>query len=300
MVGTGCSFVSSLSQKSAPSVQMLRLLVEVGLTVILAMITGNLIWSVIAPNQGQIPSSQFVSSPPAANRISATQPPDRSILVRQNPFVRSEVESETLPSQPTDIDAPETELNLKLTGIRAFSNDDFSGSVWIVKPDGEEVVVGISEAIIDGVTLERIYTDRVTIRSRGRLESLSRREEELSFAAASEAVLTDIQDRGPERPSRSVNVKVSPIELFNSTAFDRLVEDGVILGFRLSPTGDGGAFGKAGFKQGDLLISLNGRSVAKFEDDDFVDFFLQQNRVEALVEREGLDVSIPLTFAEDS
>ncbi|MEO0882957.1 MAG: type II secretion system protein N [Pseudomonadota bacterium] len=294
--------MSTGSREVAGGAKRLRLMVEAAGTVLLAIIVARLIWLLVAPGSS-IAIAPSANGPIVGNAVRVqAEPADRTVLVRSNPFVRNAA-SPTIVDEPASDgpDAPETELNLRLTGIRALSGGDGTGSVWIIKPDGQEVMVSIDETIIDGVTLEQIYTDRVTIRSRGRLESLSRRNDEDSFLGLAETSGSATNQQNSRAPAqRAVSAPVSAMALYNGTGFNRLLENGRVLGYRLSPRGGGSVFSQAGFEAGDILLSLNGRSVARFEDDDFIEFFLDQNRIEALVERDGVEVAIQLTLTEDT
>ncbi|MEM7662814.1 MAG: type II secretion system protein N [Pseudomonadota bacterium] len=296
--------MSSESLESVGGSRRLRLFVETGGTVLLAIIVARLIWLVLAPGASlSSPQSTAATFSPSASRI-APNPPDRSVLIKSNPFVRSAIAA-SVSQSPVDegLNAPETELNLKLTGIRALSGSDgaSSGSVWIVKPDGQEVIVGVGETIIDGVTLEQIYSDRVTIRSRGRLESLLRRDDADGFLDRSTTSDTTVASSQPtSSPQVAEGEPVGALALYNSTDFSQITEGGTVIGYRLSPRGSGAAFRQAGFQSGDILLSLNGMSVDLFEDGDFVAFFADQSRMLAVVDREGVEVTIRLTLTEDT
>ncbi|MEM6898971.1 MAG: type II secretion system protein N [Pseudomonadota bacterium] len=298
--------MSSQSLESVGGSKRLRLFVETALTVGLAILIARLIWLLVAPG------SVTPTNPITFNALSGQSssivavPADRSLLVKRNPFVRSAVSSsEQAPHLDQNIDAPETELNLRLTGIRALSGGDDAGSVWVIKPDGEEVLVGVGDAIMDGVTLEQIQTDRVTIRSRGRLETLSRRNDDDSFlgaAGAGDRVTTggSYERRDQNTNGPAVGEPVGAMALYSGTNFRPVIDGGRVLGYQLSPRGGSIAFRQAGFQAGDLLLSLNGMSVEIFEDEDFIEFFIDQSRMEALVERNGVEVIIQLTLTEDT
>ncbi|MEM7005234.1 MAG: type II secretion system protein N [Pseudomonadota bacterium] len=283
----------------------LRLFVESALTVAFAVLVARLIWLIVAPGSVTSTNPGIVSASSGRSISAVGVPADRSLLVKQNPFVRSAVSSSESASRlDQNIDAPETELNLRLTGIRALSGGADAGSVWVIKPDGEEVLVGVGEAIMDGVTLEQIHTDRVTIRSRGRLETLSRRNDDDSFLGAA-GVGDRPADRSYERRDQSTNTPavgepVGAMALYSGTNFRPVIDGGRTLGYQLSPRGGSIAFRQAGFQAGDLLLSLNGMSVEIFEDEDFIEFFIDQSRMEALVERNGVEVIIQLTLTEDT
>jgi len=295
--------VTSASRTLNKGSKRLKLLLEIVFTVLLAILVARLIWLILAPG-AVVPLDSSGGGPRLASTSTLqAEPADRSILVRSNPFVRSEEIAVEAVIEEDRSDAPETELNLRLTGIRALSGGEGSGSVWIVTPGGEETMVSVGEPIIDGVTLEQIYSDRVTIRTRGRLESLSRRDDEDSFLfadAGDQGGSTQASGVVPNAPARAGGGAVNAMALYNGMGFTRAIDDGTVKGYRLSPRGAGTTFSRAGFEDGDILLALNGRSVAQFENDDFIEFFLQQNRIEALVERGGVQVAIPLTFTEDT
>lgn len=270
----------------------MRLAVEVGLVVALALLAARIAWLVIAPETRLAVEGNGAGAQPVRYADSVAVPVDRSVLSATNPFVRDlATEVETVPD---DADAPETRLNLSLNSLITNSRDSSLGSAGIFTPSGQQVMVQVGEEIIEGVTLERVYMDRVTIRSQGRLETLTLREDRapalFSDAPADNASVTATPDRE--------NVTAS--DLLAGINLVPIAANGAIQGFTMSPRGTSDVLQRAGLQTGDILKTINGRAVNTLEREDLQETFLDFDRVSVTVERGGTLVNVAIVFAEES
>ena len=205
-----------------------------------------------------VPGSTPVAAPeprPVASDGDA-QRPDYSVLLNSHLFGVAAEQSEVVVAPVAD--APDTTLSLTLKGILS-KEGDLKGSVIIANSRNEEKTYYVDQVIegADGATLHSVYADRVLLNRNGRLETL-RLPKELTASAGSPmampAPLPQAQQPGSLREMISEN----------ATRFTDImrpvphVQEGQIVGFRVTPGRDRAAFEALGFQSGDVVIDING------------------------------------------
>ncbi|MEL6322990.1 MAG: type II secretion system protein N, partial [Pseudomonadota bacterium] len=217
------------------------------------------------------------------------------------------------------LNAPETKLNLTLTGMRATSADGRAGSAYIVTPTGEQVLVQVGSEIIDGVLLEGVFSDRVAIRSRGDLESLRMRDgvEPLVLtpvrpddgpqtvavldASNADAASARAGQRRPAGPPDPVVADLSSArQLLSAVRLSPVREGNTVRGFQISASGDVSTLLDYGLRPGDVLTAVNGRSLSGQNLQQLQALFQQARQLELRLEREDEEVVVSITLAEES
>lgn len=234
-----------------------------------------------------------VASASDTSRVQDTLPnSDYDILLIANPF--SGQDSALQLDNAAALDAPETSLDLKLQGIRAIG--DGKGVAFIRLPDGKQVLARVGVEILDGVEVEYVFDDRVTLRTAEGLETLYRRspERSITFESVSEA---------PVEEQNSFEFDVYGQDLsaqkFISDVSMVLVEDnGAPKGYRLTPRRRSGALNAAGFQDGDILLSVNEFPVSEIDVADLQDLLLAATVFEFYVEREEKTERVIVEFAQ--
>lgn len=164
-------------------------------------------------------------------------------------------------------EAPETRLNLSLTGVVASSEPSVAAAV--IENRGEQNTYGIDEKI-DGTNaiLKEVFADRVIIRNGARRETLML--DGVDYSKESTASVNRKQPRpkvvsSPQRKVLSKDVAATTRELRNSPAsFTDYIAispyriDGAMVGYRISPGKKPKLFKAAGFKAGDVVHEING------------------------------------------
>jgi len=166
----------------------------------------------------------------------------------------------------TVVDAPDTTLNIRLTGVAA--DEDGKLSLAIVasgRSDERKYRIGQEIENTNGATLHAVYPDRVILNRGGRLEAL-RLPKEPSPTAATAAASRIPPARQP------VAAPAAPVEgptfrdLANENA-SRLTdimrlapqyEGGTMIGFRVNPGRNRQAFEALGLQPGDVVTQING------------------------------------------
>ena len=167
------------------------------------------------------------------------------------------------PVQETITDAPETQLNLVLSGVVSTSAED-QGTA-IIENRGKQATYAIGEKI-DGTnaTLYQVHTDRVIIKNSGRHETLmldgldftKRRAAQQSSATGritrdnnnNSATMGRI-DNSPQ-PARELNDE--------AVAATEALEGGQMAGYKVKPGKNPSLFESVGLQNGDIVIQING------------------------------------------
>ena len=178
-----------------------------------------------------------------------TQEPDLSVLTSFDPYHRAAVSQQPQP-MALQISAPETNLNLKVYGMRADTSGESSSAI-IQTPDNKQASYMVGEEIIPGVTLESVDIDFVILNRDGTRERLSRqgraegdKDTQSISAAAQELLAFEARD------------------MLNDVRFFPQREGRETIGYRVMERKPG-YLSKYGFKQGDIITSINGEDLTQ-------------------------------------
>jgi general secretion pathway protein C len=188
--------------------------------------------------------------------------------------------------------APKTSLNIRLLGVSASNVPERSAA--IIERSGQQEVYVVGEKLNGTqVIIKEIYADRVILDNNGRLETL----ELEGIGELSEGLsLTMANSRGSgsasgsdavSRPARAVDAGAGDGSgadgfggsevLENASPEVREVADNLLqhvkitpvrsgnglAGYRLSPGANPELFNKAGFRDGDLAVAINGEDLTR-------------------------------------
>ncbi len=168
----------------------------------------------------------------------------------------------------TMTEAPDTRLNLKLSGVLA-SGDPRTARAIIGDGKGKEDAYGVDDALPGNAVLREIYADRVILEYRGRLETLRLPKDVPAgkFASArptskrggtagtgnsaeTSALLKQYRGALMTDPQSLMNlVRTSPVT-------DKTT--GKLKGFKIYPGRDRKLLGKFGLRAGDVVTGVNG------------------------------------------
>jgi len=162
------------------------------------------------------------------------------------------------------LNAPETRLNLTLTGIISEGNGQRSRAlVKTGRKEQDSFAVGAD--ITQGVKLHAIYADRVILDRSGRFETLT-----LESVKQAKTMAGVTRTQAPESAAVSSAVAddlgaVRQKILANPASAQRYIrlqperQNGSLVGYRIYPGADRGLFEKAGLKPGELVTAVNGQ-----------------------------------------
>jgi len=179
-------------------------------------------------------------------------------------------------------DAPETQLNLTLTGVVASTEQAIGAA--IIENNGKQNTYGIGD-IITGTraTLAQVMSDRVLIKQVGRLETLmldgfkyqkagetkkrARINKAKPLSPRSSGLRASPQQPIDQRKNKALTEKMThlkkdlasnPSKITDYLKISPLRKQGKVYGYRLLPSKDKEFFKAAGLKTGDIATQLNG------------------------------------------
>lgn len=267
------------------------LLVEIGLTIALAVVAGRLFWTILAPLEGPSPGAVIPGASPAQAD---------AVVAPGDPFRIAGVAAVELQEGPTLEEVAETSLNLTLHGTWT---DEGGGSAVIATPDGLQKRYQAGETIVQDATLERIFRDQVTILRSGVRESLRmlNRQDPGSNAPARQ---------GPTPPPASPQLRnVAPASVkMQELGF---LGDQVLvmaqpranggIAVTLEPLGETEDFEALGLRSGDRLVAIAGAPVGADLLSDATRLAEAANlpQIEITVERNGQNVPVRIQLQDD-
>lgn len=168
-------------------------------------------------------------------------------------------------------DAPETTLNLTLTGRTAGPN----GTAILRTPDGKEGNYRLEDEIVPGVTLQAVNKAFIVLNVDGQIQRLTfeRREETGLMAKAdnSEETQTTIavkvprnltQPQGQVTPqSETISGDVS--KLFQNISLRRVMKDGQLTGYSVKANRPGVDLKPFGFSKGDIVTKIGSTDITR-------------------------------------
>jgi general secretion pathway protein C len=219
----------------------------------LAMLT----WRALpgATTQGPIPTVVAQDSSPSVTQRSF----DSSSLKESHLFGIAPVVAVAATTQ-TVVDAPDTSLSLKLTGI-IYGEGGVPSQAIVANDRQLEKTYKLGDLIegANGTALHAVYGDRVILSRDGRLETLRQPQQVASGGSAPRIPQRPVAN-APAQEDGSLRQAISE----NATRLTDImriaphVEGGQVVGFRLNPGRDRETFEKLGLQPGDVVTDING------------------------------------------
>lgn len=203
-----------------------------------------------------VPGSTPAAAPLSRTTDTGSSAPASDYSVLANAHLFGEAARQPQVVAPV-IDAPDTTLSLTLKGILAKEADTAGGAI-ISSTRGDDKAYLVDQTIdnADGATLHSVYADRVLLNRNGRLETL-RLPKELRTTAAPMARPSPLPQPAPVAAIRDV-ISENATRLTDIIRPAPHVQEGRIVGFRLTPGRDRAAFEALGLLPGDVVTDING------------------------------------------
>ena len=292
--------------------KQLNLLVVVLLSIYLLAFAAKLIWRIIPePSAPATPASLSSAPKPVA---SAQRGVNVSELQQLNLF--GTVNQQAAPVEEEVVtDAPETKLNLTLTGVVASSSAN-EGTA-IIENRGTQNVYGLGEKI-DGTnaTLDRVMNDRVIIKNGVRKETLML--DGVDYDEANRKRATASTSDSPRRtspPARprvpppqntvtlgdevSSSLRESPGSFTDFIAITPKIGDGQLIGYEIKPGKNPVLFQSAGLQAGDVVIQINGLDLTDTQQSkEAMNEMRQAETIELTLTRDGEYITLYLEIPE--
>ncbi len=247
--------------------QQLHVVVVVLLVLYLVAFAADLTWRLI-PQPEQTTTSEFDRPVSGVNSGKSGQQINLAQVKKLNLF--GDLSAPPVVKQEQQVtEAPETKLNLTLTGVVATSEPSIAAA--IIENKGAQNTYGIDEKI-DGTnaTLQEVFADRVIIKNGSRRETLMLDgiDYKKDSSVRSKPQVTRNQNTRPSAPERKVlpqdvidttrELRNSPSSFTDYIAISPYRADGMLIGYRISPGKKPKLFKAAGFKAGDIVVEING------------------------------------------
>lgn len=233
-------------------------LTTLALVILLAYLTVEFMWQLVArdPQTVAIEATAAEQRPRAADGGGGK--PSVEQLLAADLFGTPDAAAGSAGQKPKK-DAPETSLDLKLSGIVAGPGNERSRAIIAVGNEPEKSF-GIGDQLTEGAVLDTIYADRVLIRRNGQLEALHLPRPE-SPGTGGAGRLTERSNR----PRQEISMASLRRQALNNPAtmgeFVRVQpvrRNGEIQGFRVRPGPDRALFNQLDLKPGDIVREVNG------------------------------------------
>jgi general secretion pathway protein C len=247
--------------------QQINRLVVALLSIFLLAYAAQITWRLM-------PHSEMSNKANTVATIRATQDPgvkrpDLAAIKRLNLF--GDLDAQPV-AQTKAIDAPQTRLNLTLTGV-VTSSEQAQGAA-IIENQGNQETYGLGEKILGtNATLKEVYTDRVIIRNNSANETLML--DGLDYAQVQSRNRpipspATIRPKSPSQPTQrhvtlsdevletTLSLQQRPASFTDFIAVSPHRPDGELRGYRVSPGSKPELFNAAGLQTGDIITEING------------------------------------------
>jgi general secretion pathway protein C len=287
--------------------QRIAKVISVLLLIYIAYIFSQLTWLIV-------PQAELASASNNINRVTSMENKSANININKiqnlNLFgIHNALPTETKVEMQ---DAPETRLNLTLSGVVASSEP--STAAAIIENNGKQETYGIGELITGTkAVLESVARDRVLIKQAGRLETLmldgfsynkadhlsstmgrKQRKKQTFSPSPSPTLKASVIDK---RGDKSLREKFSHLKSAISDEPGKIIDylkiapkrkDGAVVGYRLMPGKDADFFKLSGLKRGDVAVQMNGLDLTiASQAAQALSALKQEQEVSLLVDRNG-------------
>ncbi|AMK00122.1 type II secretion system protein GspC [Alteromonas macleodii] len=245
--------------------KQLHTIVVVLLSLYLIAFAAKLVWRIIP--EPQLSATPTVSRAPVISSSSGQNGVNIAKIQQLNLFGNAAAK----PAEPVAevTDAPETRLNLTLTGVVASSEQE--AGTAIIENRGSQAVYGLGEKIEGtNATLQKVYNDRVIIKNGVRNETLMldgidydeanrRREMQARNRPEPEDELEeDIVELSDEALEATAALRERPANFTDFISISPKTEEGQLIGYQVSPGKEPELFKSAGLQAGDVITQING------------------------------------------
>ncbi|WP_159581396.1 type II secretion system protein GspC [Alteromonas sp. KUL106] len=246
--------------------KQLHTIVVVLLSLYLIAFAAKLVWQIIP--EPQLSATPTVSRAPVVSSTSGKNGVNITKIQQLNLFGNAAAK----PAEPVAevTDAPETRLNLTLTGVVASSEQE--AGTAIIENRGSQAVYGLGEKIEGtNATLQKVYNDRVIIKNGVRNETLmldgidyeeANRRREMQARNRPEPVEDEYEEDAVELSDEALEATVAlrerPASFTDFISISPKTEEGQLIGYQVSPGKEPELFKSAGLQAGDVITQING------------------------------------------
>ncbi|WP_423824122.1 type II secretion system protein GspC [Salinisphaera sp. SPP-AMP-43] len=238
-------------------------IVNLILVALIALAAARLFWLVWPEPPAQVVAP---SDSDATSRAASANNLDIDAIASAHLFGEYIAEKDK-PDENKQIEAPETHLNLVLTGIVSDQRGERSRAL-IKNPQGKQDSYKAGQSIVSGVKLQAIYTNRVILDRNGRYETLTLESVKKARSMTGIKRMRSEPDQAERTVSGQLADQIGDVRqkiLADPSSAQRYIrlrparQDGNLVGYRIYPGADKALFKKAGLKSGELVTAINGK-----------------------------------------
>lgn len=187
----------------------------------------------------------------------AAAPVDMDVIAAAHLF-GEQAAGQTEAPRAQEIEAPETRLNLTLTGIVSSRGGERSRA--LIRDDkGKQQAYAVGDTVAGGVKLYAIYANRVILDRSGRYETLTleyaKNPEGIQRVARGERITGGAAEQLGEIRREVLN---DPSRIAQYIRLQPERRDGNLVGYRIYPAGKRELFSDLGLNRGELVTAVNG------------------------------------------
>ena len=223
------------------------------LVIAIAYQLATLTWALVP---GSTPAA--APAPRLVDGASPAPTEDYSALTTSHLFGEAAAQTEVAVVAP--VEAPDTTLSLTLRGILSKEGDVHGSALIESRNEQKAYYVGQAVDGADGATLHSVYSDRVLLdRGGGRIETL-RLPKELAASTGSAMGMPQLPQAQPQTQNAPLREVISnnAAKLTDIVKLAPHVQEGQIVGFRVTPGRDRATFEALGLQAGDVVTDING------------------------------------------
>ncbi len=259
------------------------LAVEVGLVAGLAVMVAKVGWLLVEPGGAvsEVAPLRQTARATSDQSLRALNG-DVTLLTTTNPFGAEVVAEVVIP------DAPETTLNLKLRGLR-MTGENGAGVAMIVLPDNRTQTFRVGDAILDDVTLERVFADRVTLRKSGQIEALlmpSGMDHLSVLTVPGEAPKAGAAGIAPSGAGAIV-ADAALTDFLTSLVINPVHSGEAFVGYEITARGDAAILTGTGIEPGDIVVGVDGTPIESLAPGDLARKFASSKSLRLRINRDG-------------
>lgn len=294
--------------------QVINTAVVALLVIYLIVLVADFTWRLMPDPESETASNQSTINASAGN---ASSQHSANVSSVQNLNLFGSANEKPKKVEPVVQDAPQTQLNLRLTGVVASSLTEAGAA--IVDFRGQQATYGIGENI-EGTraSIHEVFVDRIIIQNGSRFETLMLDGVEFNKLANNQIAgrEQDDEDDSDEPPSlkeelhlQNVNSPVSSEELARLrqkpeqfTDFIKITpirEGGDLTGYRINPGQNTSLFANSGLRDNDVVTEINGLDLTVVDQAmQAMNVLRNSKKMEITVLRDGVEEELYLTLPE--
>lgn len=273
-------------EQAKKAAQAIAMVLVVLLVVVIAQALSQVTWRVVVGDDDSVELTTNSDSLSAgSNSRNGVQPAKRMPNIAQwDLFGVENKNTAPVKEVETEVKAPETKLRLELKGV--YVADQANNSSAIVADKGKSERYRIGDKMPGGVTLSKVFYDRVLLARGSRLETLRFSEKSLKSAGIAKksarskskkqgrtGSLLDQMRSGAVQNPKDIVDKLSEnsgqvlSSMINEVGLEDLSQTGEGEGFRVGASAPKDVLSAVGLRRGDLVHSVNGQPLGDIQSD---------------------------------